>query len=495
LFAGAAHAETELHVALVDQPRSLDPDQSNTLPETRVLIDLFEGLLRTAPDGSLQPGVAVTWKSSPDRTQWDFALRENASWSDGTPVTASDFVNAWRRNLTVQGASGPINSTLNRISGGIALAHGDHNVNFGAVALDPHHLHVTFAVPFDDLAAFADDEYLFPLPVPSLTAPATAWVATNRLVGNGPYQMAEWTPSRILLKKSKTYWDQEAAKIDRVVFIPIEDSREQFKRFRTKNIDITNSVPTNQLDWVHDNMPKELVSSLINRVLYLAVNPHGEAWTKDPNVRRALSLATDRSLLATGVLKGLYVPSDVYVPASMVNYPSPGAPDIPSGQNERIAEAKRLWSLPGPKRPQQITITYATSERNLHLMTALADMWKHTLRINVVLRNVEFDTLMTVQRQRDYEVCFANWTERSAEAFLYRFLSNAGDAMLQKSQQTADRVQSRSQLAQAETILLRDGVVIPLLQMRLNSLVAQKIHGFHTDGMGRFATRDLSIAP
>lgn len=79
------------------EPSSFDPHKTEGVPEAQVAYQLFEGLISTDSDGNLIPGVAETWESTPDFKTWTYHLRKNAKWSNGEPVTAHDFVYAWRR--------------------------------------------------------------------------------------------------------------------------------------------------------------------------------------------------------------------------------------------------------------------------------------------------------------------------------------------------------------------------------------------------------------
>lgn len=94
---GTVLAEKQLLVRHIkDEPASLDPAKAVGLPEIRVIRDLFEGLVNQDAKGNLVPCVATRWQSNDNRV-WTFTLRDNARWSDGTPVTAEDFVYSWQR--------------------------------------------------------------------------------------------------------------------------------------------------------------------------------------------------------------------------------------------------------------------------------------------------------------------------------------------------------------------------------------------------------------
>ena len=81
-----------------DEPASLDPAKAVGLPEIQVIRDLFEGLVNQDAKGNIIPGVATRWQTNDQKT-WTFTLRNDAKWSDGTPVTAQDFVYSWQLSL------------------------------------------------------------------------------------------------------------------------------------------------------------------------------------------------------------------------------------------------------------------------------------------------------------------------------------------------------------------------------------------------------------
>src|ERR1700722_18275065 len=92
-LAAPAMAEPAIvRVQLVFEPSSLDPHKFDGLEEYRIGTDLFEGLTTMSATDAVMPGVAESWDKSPDGLTWTFHLRPDALWSDGTPLTAEDFV-------------------------------------------------------------------------------------------------------------------------------------------------------------------------------------------------------------------------------------------------------------------------------------------------------------------------------------------------------------------------------------------------------------------
>ncbi|MGB8316222.1 MAG: ABC transporter substrate-binding protein, partial [Aestuariivirga sp.] len=97
MTATGAVAETVWNRGANSDVQSLDPHKTSTVEEANILRDLFTGLVTEDVEGGVIPGVAESWTISPDGKVYTFKLRNDAKWSDGSPVTASDFVFAWRR--------------------------------------------------------------------------------------------------------------------------------------------------------------------------------------------------------------------------------------------------------------------------------------------------------------------------------------------------------------------------------------------------------------
>src|SRR5579862_5693483 len=114
LLAASAQALSVLNRGNGGEPRSLDPAFAGTVAESNILGDLLTGLTTLDAAARPVPGMAERWDISPDGRTWTFHLRQ-ASWSDGRPVRADDFVFAWQRMLDPRtGAPTPITSGCSR---------------------------------------------------------------------------------------------------------------------------------------------------------------------------------------------------------------------------------------------------------------------------------------------------------------------------------------------------------------------------------------------
>lgn len=144
--------EQTIQYNLESEPSSLDPQIADDQSAQIVIMSLFEGLTRIGPDGEAQPGVAERWEHNGDYTVFTFYLREDACWTDEdeTPVTAADFVFAFRRALN-PGTGSDLGRTLTCIANGQQVLDGQADPSeLGVTALDSKTLKIDLAYSYED---------------------------------------------------------------------------------------------------------------------------------------------------------------------------------------------------------------------------------------------------------------------------------------------------------------------------------------------------------
>ena len=181
---GTVLAEKQLLVRHIkDEPASLDPAKAVGLPEIQVIRDLFEGLVNQDAKGNLVPGVATRWQSNDNRV-WTFTLRDNARWSDGTPVTAEDFVYSWQRLVDPKTASpyasypqyGHIVNVDDIIDGKKAPSE------LGVKAIDDHTLEVTLSEPVPYFYKLLVNPAMSPVYKPAIEKFGEKWTQPGNIV-------------------------------------------------------------------------------------------------------------------------------------------------------------------------------------------------------------------------------------------------------------------------------------------------------------------------
>jgi oligopeptide transport system substrate-binding protein len=185
VFSNFAHAETVLNRGNDIDPSTLDQQLTVTVAEARLLSDLYQGLVMQDAKGAIIPGVAKSWEISPDGVTYIFKLRDNAKWSNGDPVTASDFVFTFQRIMDPQTAA-PYANVLFPIKNGEAIATGKMpKEKLGVEALDEQTLKFTLEAPTPYFVQLMTHNTALPLNKKSVEANGKKFTAPGNLISNG----------------------------------------------------------------------------------------------------------------------------------------------------------------------------------------------------------------------------------------------------------------------------------------------------------------------
>lgn len=507
LAPGAARAEHTLLLPLAQEPGTLDPQLASSDTEFDILRDLLEGLVVRGPDGRPQPGAAAAWETSDDRLTWTFHLRPGGSWSDGTPLTAADFVYSFRREVDPKTAA-PFAETLTPIAGAAEIIAGRQPPEtLGVAAPDPATLRISLAEPTPWLLELLGNYSALPVPRQAIERHGEQWARPGSLVGNGAYTLQSWVPyGGLTLARNPLYRDAAAVRIAMVRRVPIGDAGSGLRLWQTGELDVM-TVPFDHLDRERAQHPQELSVAPWLATDYLALDlDRGEL--KDQRVRRALALAIDRAALAGKVLHGGARPAVGLIPPGGFPGYAPPEPDwaaLPMA--ERVATARRLMAeARGPDAaPLRLTVRLARNEQNEREMLAVAAMWKAALGVEAALDVQEPRIWMSEMLQRDYQVAFDGWDADYLDPWSYLEIHRSAarsmnftdyrsadyDALLDRSRRAPDAAARMALLAEAEATLLADQAIIPLTFRLLPTLVNARLHGWQASPINIHLSREL----
>jgi oligopeptide transport system substrate-binding protein len=507
---GAAFAAGELRIANSGEPDTLDPHHASGVWENRVIGDMFMGLTTEAADGSVIPGAAERWQVSDDGTVYTFTLRDHA-WSDGTPVTAGDFVFAMRRILDPAEAA-EYASLLYTIKNAKALNEGalEGMDQLGLRALDARTLEVTLESPTPYFIEQLTHYTAFPLPRHKVEELGSDWVKPGNIVGNGPYTVVEWLPNtHVTAEKNAAFYDAASVSIDIVHFFPSEERNAATKQFRAGEIDIQYDFASEQIDWLKENIPDETRIFPWLGIYYYAINTRNGPFA-DPAVRQALAMAIAREAITDKVLRTGELPAYSFVPPGTGNYGEPAYvswKDTPYA--ERLARAKELMAQAGfdAGNPLKLQLRYNTSENHKKIAVAVAAMWKQ-LGVHTELFNSEVKVHYNDVQEGNFEVARAGWIAdyNDAHNFLYLMDSSTGvlnyagyssgefDRRMAEASLTANLEARADLLRQAEAIALIDMPNIPIYYYVSKNLVAPQVEGWIDNTKDIHRTRWLTVS-
>jgi ABC-type oligopeptide transport system substrate-binding subunit len=493
------------------EPETLDPQKTQTVVEADIVYDLFEGLLTYDAEGKLVPGVALGWTISADGLTYDFDLREE-NWSNGDPVTAGDFVFAFRR-LIDPATAAPYASLFSVIKGAQAISQGwAKPETLGVRALGIHRLEIALERPTPYFLGLLAHQTAVPLDPAAVTRYGREFTRAGKLVSNGAYTLVSYIPNdRLVLARNPDFHDAAHVAIAREDILPLEDRAAAVRRFEAGEIDSYSDAPSDQIAFLKQRFPLELHLSASLGTYYYAFNTRKPPFD-DARVRRALSMTIDREFLAETIWGGSMLPAYALVPPGIAGV-KPVEPDF-AALAPIDAEAQALKLLGeagyGPQgRVLNVEIRYNSSQNHQATAIAVADMWR-PLNVTVSFVNTDAKTHFAYLRDHgDFDVARAGWLADYADAqnFLAlcesdnsalnysRWSDPAYDALLKQAADARDADARAQLLEKAEAILNRQQPIAPLMYLESKNLVARRVRGWVANTLDRHLTRYLSLGP
>ncbi len=486
-----------LHFGNGAEPQDIDPQTVTGVPEHRIHLTFFEGLVAADPQQKVTPGVAEKWEISPDGLVYTFHLRADAKWSNGEPVTAHDFVGSYKRMLTPE-----LGAEYAYMLWHVAGAEDYHKgklkdfAQTGFKALDDRTLQLTLrqATPF--LLSALNHHAWYPVPIRTiekfggLTRKSTPWTRPENFVSNGAYVLKEWKANqKIVATRSPTYWDRANVKIDEIHLYPIELADTEERMFRTGQLHITNEVPLTKIAVYQRDQPDSIRIDPWCGVYFYRFNVARKPF-EDVRVRRALALAIDRESLVKGVTLAGEKPAYQIVPPTIPGYTGMAAFKMD------VAEARRLLAeagFPGGKGFPKIELLYNTLEKHRVIAEALQQMWRLNLGIDITLYNQEWKVYMDSLNETNFQMSRGGWIADYVDphVFLDLWQTGSGNNRTNWSNQEYDRLlhtalETRSDETrfkvyhQMEELILKEMPVMPLFFYTHARLISPKVKGYFT---------------
>lgn len=485
-----------LHISNGTEPQGLDPHLVTGVQEYRIISALLEGLVSKNPYTlAPEPGVAERWSVSADQRTYTFFLRKNARWSNGDPVTASDFIYSWHRVLTPALGS-QYAYMLFYIKNAEKFYQGqitDFN-EVGVSAPDGHTLKVELENPVPFFLQLLDHHIYYPVQrktIEKYGAMAdrnSRWTRAGNYVGNGPFMLKKWVLNRIIVvKKNPYYWDVKSVRLNEIHFYPVDSITTEERMFRAGQLHVTNSVPTQKIETYKKEHPGSLhISPYLGTYFYnlnTTVPP-----LNDARVRRALAMTINREQIVKNITKGGQIPAYTLTPPDTNGYTAPPAFNYDvEGARKLLAEA----GYSGGKGFPRLTLLYNTSEGHRQIAVAIQQMWKTALNIDISLENQDWKVYLDNQRTMNYQISRASWIGDYVDpnTFLELYVSNGGnnrtgwsnaryDKLIARAANTQNQQQRYALFQQAEKILMNEMPVIPIYTYTSVYLISPDVKGW-----------------
>jgi oligopeptide transport system substrate-binding protein len=526
----------EVRYNLGTEPGAIDPGITIGMPEANIEEQVFEGLTRIDNKNMPQPAIAKTWTISKDGKTYLFTLRD-ASWTDGTPVTAYDFEYAWKRVLSPELAA-EYASQLYYVYGGEAFnksikvgskyyvqavdakgnpltkKEGDKDVavpdmkkeidpskNVGVKALDAKTLQVDLQSPTAYFLALTAFPTLMPV-CKAVVSKNDKWASdVKTYVTNGPFKLTEWSHNeKMVFVKNPTYWDKDNVKLTKITYYMVEDSATALSMFQSGQLDAAASVPSSELPKLVASGDAQILPSLAT---YLYMFNVTKKPFSDVRVRKALTLAINRQQITESITKGGQIPALSMVPQ--------GIPDALPGSDFRtvggsyfkdndIATAKALLAqagYPNGKGFPAFTLLFNTADAHKSIAEAIQEMWNKNLGITCTLKNEEWGVYVDDWQNLNYDVVRRAPTGdyMDPNTFLDLWVTGNGrngtgysnksyDALIAKAGTTVDPKARMATLHAAEKIFMTDMPICPIYFYTNPVLLSKSIKNFYQSTLG-----------
>jgi peptide/nickel transport system substrate-binding protein len=353
LTGGISHA-AELRVGLGSTVTAMDPLFYVVGSNSAIARNVFDALVNQDDKQQLVPALATSWRAVSD-TVWEFTLRRDVKFHDGTPFTAEDVAASIRRIPTIKNSPSSFLPFVRPIK--------------AVTVVDANTIRFETTGPFPLLPSNLSRVSIHPARFES--APLEDFNSGKAAIGTGPFKFVEFLPGdRIVVARNESYWGG-APSWDRVSFKMINTDAARVAALLSGDLDVIENVPTQDIPKLQKSDRVKLATATSNRVMYLhfdtareqspfvmdADGKPGPNVLRDLRVRQALSRAIDRKALVERIMDGQGVPAAQLVPPGYFGY----APSLAVQPGDRDA-AKKLLTEAGLPRGFKLTL-HASNDR------------------------------------------------------------------------------------------------------------------------------------
>lgn len=476
----AAQEGEEIVIGLAAEATSVDPHFHNLGPNNQIAAEIFDALINQGPSQELMPGLATEWEAIDDTT-WEFRLREGVEFHDGSPFTADDVVCTFER----------VPNVPNSPSSFVTYTQGKT-----VEKVDDYTVHIKTEEPYPLMAndvstiAIVSDEQ-------GCDASTEAFNQGEATAGTGPWRFVEYTPGeRIVLERYDDYWGETPA-YARAVLRPISSGPARVAALLSGDVDLISDVPTTDVAGLKEDDDIQVSQGVSNRVIYLHMDqyredspfvqgPDGgdiENPLMNPQVREAISLAIDRTLIQDRVMEGLSIPAGQLLPEGFF-----GVSENLSPPEADPARAQELLAEAGYPDGFRLTI-HGPNDRYVNdakIAEAVAQMLTRIgieTKVETMPRSVYFKRASAgADGEPEFSFILVGWGAGSGEAssplrsLIHTYdpdkgfgASNRGrysneevDTMIEEALRTVDDAEREALLAEATEKAIRDHAIIPI---------------------------------
>ncbi|UQS86451.1 peptide ABC transporter substrate-binding protein [Nicoliella spurrieriana] len=494
---------TTLNLSYSTPISTMDNSKANDSASLTMLNHTGDGLYRNGKNGESIPALAVKKTVSKDGLTYTFDLRKNVEWSDGTKVTAKDFVYAWRRTANPKTAAqyGYLYSQIHNYK---AIQSGKLNPDSLGVKADGDY---KLVVKLDKPVPYFTKLLAFPVFFPQEQKVVEKYGSkygtnSSTITSDGPFILKDWngTGDTWKLVKNNRYWDKKNVHLKDINIQVSTDPSTTLKLFQQNKLDSTPLNGTQVANYRHN---KAFRSYIGGSTVYMLTNEKKLSIFKNADARRALSLAINRKNLVSNVLRDGSITPAGFIPSVLNDFKIKGtnenfkqAAAYPQGVAYDLPKAKELWKQAlAQSGKKKLTVNLMTDDD--YTTKQVAEFLQAQLQklpgLKVNLNNIPNKVRMSRQDSGNFDIVLTKWGAdfndptnfldllTSDSTFNFGKWSNSEyDQLMNKANnQDANNPKQRAyDMANAEKILMKDQGVIPVYEPATTELWNPNVKGY-----------------
>lgn len=504
----------DLNVMLETPVQSLDPQQATDGTSFEVIADYTDGLMQMDKDGQPIPAIAESYELSEDGKTYTFKLRD-AKWSNGTPVTAADFVFGWQRAVDPKVASeyAYMLSDIGQVKNAAEIIEGKKDLKeLGVTAVDDKTLKVELNVPVSYFLSLMYFPTYYPINEEFYKSVGdTFGTSPDTVLSNGAFVMDDYQPAATAfhLSKNADYWDADRVQLPGLSYQVIQDSQQALMSYQAGDLDTT-LINGDQVDQVEGDDAFNAIGA--GYLWYVSPNVKKVKELANLNIRMAMTLAIDRDTITQDVLKDGSAPTYTAVPKDFAT--GPDGSDFAEDQTKfsdvcrfDADKAAEFWAA-GLKElgTDKIELEMVVDDDDAPKKVAqvLKEQWETTLPgFTVNLKTEPKKQRVEDLQDGNYELGLTRWGPDYADPMTYLGMwitdcaENYGcwenkdyDAMIEECRtgELATKPEERwAKMFDAEKIVLDEAVIFPIYTQCNAEMISPNVTGieFHPVALNR----------
>ncbi|EOT38500.1 peptide ABC transporter substrate-binding protein [Enterococcus columbae] len=508
--------EQKLTISSESAISTMVPSLAMDTTSTLVMNQVYEGLYTLGKNDKFELGVAAEEPDiSKDQTVYTFKLRKDAKWSNGTPVTADDFVFAWQKLVDPQNVSPNADILFNVVKNAKEVAEGKRALDeLGIRAIDDNTLEITLEKPTPYLVSLLSFPVLYPQNRAYVQSQGEKYASdAEHLIYNGPFKLSKWSAvgDNWSYVKNETYWDEKTVKLKTADVTVVKSPSTAINLFKTGELDVVNKLSGDFVANYRNDPAFVAVPQFVTFFIKMNGQRNGKtSILNNINARKAIAQAFDKKGFVKSVLADKSTPTDQLIP--------PGQTIMPDGKTDFVKSAEKandyltynpkkalaLWKKAKDElKIENVTLQFLTDDTDSAKRSAeyfQNQLETHLPGLKIEVTQVPFTIRVQRDQSKDYDLELSGWGTdyRDPLTVLRIFTSDSTQGGVTFSDPTYDQLinQTRNEYAgnqeqrmknfmQAQNILINKvAVLAPIYNRSLSVLENTKIKNLYWHSFG-----------